>query len=125
PIAQDVGFDTNDFRDFTDSVVKLHGGRRVGAAGHVDFPTLWQTLRELLCAGRPVASVLRHSTLDLVVQRLLQQLARLEVEDAALGDGDWLTGLGIATLALALVSEHEVSEPGNLDFLAATQRFFH
>src|SRR5262245_35130202 len=57
------------------------------------------------------------------VQDVFENLARLEGEHAAGADGDLLARLRIAANARVLVAHDEVAEAGNLDFLAALQRF--
>src|SRR4051812_22200675 len=58
----------------------------------------------------------------LPVQRVLQDLARLEGQHAARADGDLLAGLRIAAGARVFVTHDEVPEPGDLDLLAAFER---
>src|SRR2546429_5703738 len=59
------------------------------------------------------------------IQRLLQDLARLEVEHTPLRDDDRVARLGISALPLPLVAEDEIAEAGDLDFFPATERFLH
>src|SRR5579859_1108604 len=61
----------------------------------------------------------------LAVQRLLQDLAGLEVQDAPLRDDDRIAGLRISPLPLPLVAEDEIAEAGDLDLFPAPERFLH
>jgi hypothetical protein len=74
---------------------------------------------------RRAAAVLRRLGLLLGVQRLFQDLARLEREHAALADLDRIARLGISTWTLTLVAQHEVAEPADLDLFPAPQGLFH
>src|SRR5262245_15981667 len=58
------------------------------------------------------------------VQDVFENLTRLEGEDTAGADRDLLARLRVATDARVLVAHDEIAEAGNLDFLAALQRFF-
>src|SRR5580704_14107171 len=60
-----------------------------------------------------------------LVERLLENLARLEGEDPPLADPDWLARLRVASRALTLVTQDEVSEPADLDLLSAAERLLH
>src|SRR6185503_384555 len=77
----------------------------------------------LLLGGRALGRRLRRPVL--VVERLLQKLAGLEVEHAARRDDDRVAGLWIPPLPLPLVSQHEVAETRYLYLLPSAQRFFH
>src|SRR5262249_29581907 len=57
------------------------------------------------------------------VQDVLENLARLEGEHTPGADGDLLARLWIAANPRVLVAHNEVPEAGNLDLLAALQRF--
>src|SRR6266404_1280950 len=57
------------------------------------------------------------------VESVLEHLAGLEREHTAGADRDLFAGLRIATDASVLVAHHEVAEAGDLDLLAALQRF--
>src|SRR2546428_11431818 len=61
----------------------------------------------------------------LLVELTLQDLRRLERQNAALGDGDLGARLRVATDSLLLVTHHEVSETGDLDLVAVRQRLLH
>src|ERR1051325_6593535 len=58
---------------------------------------------------------------ETAVHRLLEDLARLEGEDAAAGDHDLLARLRVATLARALLVDDEVAEAGDLHLLASLE----
>ncbi len=52
-------------------------------------------------------------------------LTRPESHHAARADGNFLSGFGIAARPLILVSQIEITEPGELDLLTLGQRTAH
>src|SRR4051812_28750085 len=66
----------------------------------------------------------RRPEVKLTVERVLENLARLEGQHAASADGDLLPGLRISSCARVLVPNDEVPEPGDLDLLALFQGLF-
>src|SRR5690606_9617817 len=77
----------------------------------------------VLCARR--RRPLRPGGGRAFVQRLFQELARLEVQHATSRNHDRFTGLRVPPLALPFVAQHEVSKAGDLDLLPAPQGFLH
>src|SRR5262249_2133202 len=59
------------------------------------------------------------------IEQALENLARLEREDAARADRDRLAGLRVAAHALALRAHDEVAEARDLDLLTFRQHFLH
>jgi len=60
-----------------------------------------------------------------VVERVLQNLAGLEGEDASGRDGDAVSRLRVTPHPLLLRSNHEVAEPADLQLFAVAQRVLH
>src|SRR5262245_51670848 len=102
PVAEHVRLHTHEAGDLADPVVELR--RKLAATRHA------------LLLGRLV-----HPR----VERVLEDLARLEVQHAALRDDDGVARLGVPALALPLVAQDEVAEAGDLDLLPAAQRLLH
>ncbi len=62
---------------------------------------------------------------DASIERLLQDLARLEAQDAPFGNLDRVARLRVAPLTLVLVTKDEISEPGDFYLFAAPKGLFH
>src|SRR5262249_10983513 len=61
----------------------------------------------------------------LSVQNVLEDLTGLEGEDSTGADRDLLARLRVASYTCILVTNHEVSEPGDLDLLSALECLFN
>src|SRR5450631_2624146 len=102
----------------------LRGGGRVGgrSLGRIlDVFNRRATKRTGPAARQRRREPFNTSLLDRVfaVERVFQDLARLEGQHSARGDGDFLARLGITASARILVAHDEVAEPGDLYLLAA------